>query len=98
MKDSNITLDDLGIMIKSGFDEVHDKMDKGFSRLEGRMDNLEGRMDNLEGRMDKVENRLFSLEKSHEELKELVNGIFRVEIYDLKRRVALIEEKLGIRI
>ncbi len=111
MEKNGITLEDLATMVKTGFDDVHEKMDKGFGDLsnrmdglEGRMDGLEGRMDGLEGRMDKLENRMDGLErsvgelkKSHEELKEMVNGIFRVEIYDLKKRVSFIEEKLGIK-
>lgn len=50
-KTKKITLEDLAIMTKRGFDGMGER----FDRLEGRMDKLEGRMDNLENRVGSLE-------------------------------------------
>lgn len=40
-------IDDLGIMVKNGFDEVHQKMDKRFGNVDKRLDELKRDMDEV---------------------------------------------------
>jgi hypothetical protein len=82
---NKVTIDDLTGMIKEGFDEMG-----------GRFDKVEGRLDKVEGRLDNLEQSVIKLEKSHAELNELVMGVHRIEMIDLKRRVEVLEKKLGI--
>lgn len=39
-KKKNISLDDLALMMGKGFNEVHEKMDKGFLVLDNKIDNV----------------------------------------------------------
>ena len=106
MTNNSVTLDDLAMMVKEGFNEVGERFDK----LEKRMDGFEKRMDGFEGRMDKLEKQQYEmqtdirslndgqvrLEKKVDDLIEVVHGVFRVEMIDLKKRVVEIEKRLGI--
>jgi predicted nuclease with TOPRIM domain len=115
-----LTLEDLALMVKGGFDDMGVKFDKlegrvdnlegRFDNLEGRFDNLEGRFDNLEGRFDELDMKVFKMggemskmnekidriERGQEELKDIVSGVYHVEIRDLKSRVEILEKKTGI--
>ena len=62
---SNITIDDLAVMIKKGFDEMDrrfSEIDQRFIAVDKRFDNLEDRMYKLEVRFDKLEKRFNNLE------------------------------------
>ena len=91
-----VTLDDLALMIGRGFNEVHEKMDKGFDAVNGRMDDMEGRMDNLDKKVDdgflRVNARFDTIEMRIQDL----DVISRIEFDDLMERVKFIEMKLGI--
>jgi hypothetical protein len=52
--ESNVTIDDLAIMIANGFRGV----DKRFETFEARFNGLEGRLDGVEGRLTSLENKV----------------------------------------
>jgi predicted nuclease with TOPRIM domain len=108
-----ITLNDLAVMVKGGFDD----QERRFDSLENRMEGVENRMEGVENRMEGVENRIGKVEGSldnlwtqtnklsgevnkikdgQEELKDIVSGIYHVEIRDLKNRVEILEKKAGV--
>jgi len=67
---SGITLDDLALMIKKGFDEVDNRfkemriyVDIRFAAIERRFDAIEKRLDILEAKFDAFEARHEALEK-----------------------------------
>ena len=73
MEDNNkksVTMDDLGVMVSEGFENVGERMGK----FEGRMDKLETRMGKLDHQMSalnsNVNNYLELSEKRYTELKQ----------------------------
>ena len=62
MAKKNVTLDDLGIMVKQGFDEVHQNMNKRFDKVDKRFDVVEQRLENVELKLSNVAYR-FELEE-----------------------------------
>lgn len=95
-----ITLDNLAVMIKAGFDEVGGRFDS----VEGRLDNLEngqeetnGRLTALEHGQEETNGRLTALERGQEDIKlRLDNVAYRFEINDLDRRVKFLEHQAGV--
>ena len=73
----NITLDDLALIIQGGFDEVGVRFDK----VEGRLDKVEKELFEVKTGVNDLRDRVGSLEKSHDELKDIVYSVYRVEIY-----------------
>ena len=65
-KAEKITIDDLGLMVAKGFQEVNDKMDKGFKEVVKRFDSLENVV------IADHRKRIERLEKDVKELKELL--------------------------
>ena len=68
MVDKNITIDDLAVMVKKGFDETAKKieMEAGFKTVNDRLDKIENilikqqndKIERLEERMQKIEEAL----------------------------------------
>jgi|WetSurMetagenome_2_1015567.scaffolds.fasta_scaffold01501_4 hypothetical protein len=97
------SISDLAGAVKNGFDEVYERMDGVESRLGGRIDGLENRLakneDGLYNLCKQVGNLTGEVNKikvGQEELKDIVSGIYHVEIRDLKSRVEVLEKKAGI--
>lgn len=76
MEKKNITMDDLAVMVKKGFDGV----DTRFNGVDLRFNKVDKRFDNIEGRFDKIERilvanhhqRIEKLESDMKELKEIL--------------------------
>ena len=82
MKTKKVTIEDLAVMVQTGFSEAGQKTGEGFDGLEKRMDGLEKRMDGLE--------------QGQEEIKlKLDNVAYRFELVELQRRGEILEKKLG---
>jgi len=89
----NVTMDNLAVMIKTGFDEVGGRFDS----VEGRLDRVEGRLDNLERGQEETNGRLTALEHGQEDIKlRLDYTAHRFELDDLGRRVKVLERKAGV--
>ncbi|MBI5139920.1 MAG: hypothetical protein HZA94_00495 [Candidatus Vogelbacteria bacterium] len=56
-KVKDVTINDLAVMVKNGFEHV----DVRFEQVDKRFEHLEGRMNNLEGGMDQLNSRMVSL-------------------------------------
>lgn len=83
----NVSLDDLAVMVKRGFDGV----DK-------RFDGVDKKFDGVDKKFDKVEKRLENLEQGQEEIKLKLDRVaYRFEVEELDRRVKRIETRLGIK-
>jgi archaellum component FlaC len=72
MKNKNLTIDDLALMVKKGFDGV----DKRFNGVDKRFDKVEKRLDKVEKRLDRIEKLILAdqkerIEKLEMEVKEL---------------------------
>lgn len=84
MKKSKITIDDLAVMVKKGFDES-----KG--EINGVKDEMRDEMDGMRGEMNA---RFDNLERGQEDIKlRLDNVAYRFELQEIERRVVLLEKK-----
>jgi hypothetical protein len=100
------SVSDLAVAVKVGFDEV----DKRFDGIDKRLDGMDKRFDGVDDRLTKTEDGLYDLRKQvgnlsgdvnklkigQEEIKDIVSGVYHVEIRDLKSRVVVLEKKAGI--
>jgi hypothetical protein len=91
-------------------DERFDKIDGRLDKIDGRLDKVEGRLDKVDGKLDKIEKDLFVVQcdvkelkigqanhtKEIKELKDVVHGVFRIEMIEIKKRLSKVEDKLGI--
>lgn len=91
-----VTIDDLAVMVKKGFDRVDEQFEAMDEKFTGKIDALEYKMNcrfdqvmaeihDIKVRLDALEKR--TLEDSDAAVKELL---------DLKRRVNILEKKLKI--
>ena len=89
-KSKDITINDLAVMVKNGFDQMDerfDKIDKRFLSVEGRLNNLEDGMGNLDSRMSGLERELSAVR---------YHLVYKEDFEDLMARVKYIESKLKI--
>jgi hypothetical protein len=98
-QNGKITIDDLAVMGKDGFDNIDEK----FERVETRFNNVESKLVDLENEQFELKKgqeiigqKLDKLEKSQEELKDIVQSVYGIEMINLKKRVEIIERKLDI--
>ena len=82
---STITIDDLAVMVKKGFDE----MDRRFAESDKRFDRIESRMDKFEVRFDIIETKLDVLEEKFDNLSDVVTKNHSVRIKRLERHLAI---------
>ena len=85
IKPKRITMDDLGEMIKKGFDGAQSDLNYAVDRIDQKIDNLDKKM---EFRFDGLQNQIDNIS---------INYTPRVEHDSLKGRVKKIERKVGIR-
>jgi len=87
MAKKNITLNDLGIMIKQGFDD-NDK----------RFDGIDKRFDGVDKRFSDVDKSIKELKKDMEEVKlKFAYTAWAIDVEELKKRVLMLEKKLGVK-
>ena len=85
MKNKNITIDDLAVMVKKGFDSVDgrfDGVDKRFEAIDKRFDAVNKRFDKIDRRFDKIEKLILTDHKERIEKLEM-------EVSELKNLMAL---------
>lgn len=88
-----ITLDDLALMIKEGFDDI----DGRFTVVDSRFDAVDKQLCSLEQGQVETNKRLAVLEDGQDQIKlRLDNVAYRFEVTELNLRVGRIEHKLGL--
>ena len=91
-KENEITIDDLAIMINSGFNKIENEI----SELKKDVSGLKKAVFEQGCDIRELKTGQEKHSKEINELKDVVNGVFRIEMMDLKKRVALLEERVGI--
>jgi len=98
-KSKKITLDDLAIMINEGFVAVDERftiMENDISGLKNDVSGLKKSVFNLSCDVKDLKAGQEKHTKEINELKDVVNGVFRIEMMEMKKRMAVVEERLGI--
>ncbi len=93
-KKQKITIDDLAIMVKNGFDEVNSKIDSVKFELGAEIGGVKSELGEVKAELKefKEENR-----REHEEIKlRLDNTAHRFELVELGNRVQVLEKRAGI--
>ena len=86
-----VTIDDLTVMVGRGFNDVHEKMDKGFA-------NVNSKLDKVEIKLDRVDYRLTSLEENQLDLKLRIDVLNYTKTTDeLRGRIVVLEKKVGVK-
>ncbi|MEK7083494.1 MAG: hypothetical protein AAB972_04930 [Patescibacteria group bacterium] len=99
MLKKHTTIEDLAIIVKHGFDEVHERLDS----MDGRLDSMDGRLDSMDGRIDKLEQKMEEgfcavnrrLDLLHDDISDL--PAIREELKDHDERLVRVEQKIGSR-
>lgn len=102
----NTTIDDLAVMVASGFsrvDERFEQVDQRFEQVDMRFDQIDKRFDkvekyifNLDSKVQTIDTRLKNVEKALEPL-TLSYNVFSREIRDMNLRISNLEKKIGIK-
>lgn len=87
---------------KNEFNNLGRMVKKGFDHVDKRFDDVNKRFDGVDKRFDSVEARLDNLEKGQEEIKLRLDQVaYRFELQDLEKRfekrLRKVELKLGLR-
>lgn len=91
------SVDDLAIITKHGFDEVHEEMDRHFGEVDKRFGEVDKRFAQVDKRFDSVEKRLENLEQGQEEIKTVLGrAATKLEVHELDRRVIILEQQAGL--
>jgi len=86
-----VTIDDLAVMVGRVFNDVHEKMDKGFA-------DVNSRLDKVEIKLDRVDYRLTSLEENQLDLKLRIDVLNYTKTTDeLRGRIIVLEKKVGVK-
>lgn len=83
-----VTLDDLAVMIKNGFDNTATK--QAVEALGGSLNTLDKKVDKLEKKVDKIDERLQTVETK-------LDRALYTELVFLETRLRRVEEKVGIK-
>ena len=84
MAKKNITLDDLSLMVKHGFDDVHQGMNARFNAVDKRFDAVDHEIKELKQGQENIELKLS-------------NVAYRFELEEVKQRVMVLEKKLNVK-
>ena len=103
MAKKSMTIEDLAMMTKRGFDSLTDvvnsrfeQVDKRFEHLESRMDKFELRMARFEDRLSHMDARIAYIERDVAEIRKQL--ISRMEIEEIMFRISMVEKKLGMKV
>ncbi len=92
-------IDDLAIMVNDGFNAVSEqfrKQEKDISELQKDVSGLKKNVFVMGSDVKDLKNGQEKHNKRIDELEDVVKGVYRIEIKDLRKRVLVLEEKLGI--
>ena len=95
MKKKKITIDDLAMMTKRGFDEIGESIKRGFEGVGKRFEEVDKR---FEGVNNNIRILSDNNAREHEDLKlRLDNVAYRFELVELQKRVEVLEKKTGVK-
>ena len=80
MDKDKTTTEDLARMVKGGFDEISDKMDIKFQKVDDRLNHIDARMGRMEADLEQIKGEI----------------VYKFQFEDLEGRVKYLETKLGI--
>src|SRR3990172_12246510 len=89
-----ISIDDLAIMIKNGFDEMGDKfthVNNRLGKLEGKVDTLDGRVNKLDVKVDILDGKVNKLDVKVDKNSMGIKFIYR----NLSRRMDALAKDVG---
>lgn len=95
VKPGRVTIDDLAIMMKNGFERVGREMQEMYIGLDGQIGELRRGLFAVETKLESVDARLTSLEKTVEPL-TISYHVFSHQLRTLDTRVNVLEQKNGI--
>ena len=87
MENKDITINELAVMIKNGFDSVDEK----FEGVYDRFDQVDARFNQVDARLDKLEYNQRTI------LTRLEDVVYKTELDQLKERIKIIEEAISIK-
>ncbi|MBI5913322.1 hypothetical protein HY839_02675 [Candidatus Azambacteria bacterium] len=73
-KKKDVTLNDLALMMGRGFNEVHEKMDRGFAGVDVRFEQVDVRFEQVDERLDHLDHQVAGLKKDFNDLQTAVDG------------------------
>jgi len=83
MDNKDITINELAVMVKNGFDGVHETFNERSKQVDERFDRVDTRMDKLEDNQRAI-------------LTRLEDVVYKTELDQLKERVKTIEEAISL--
>lgn len=92
-KDTKKEFENLGGMIKRGFDEITGAMARKVD-MDERFEQVDKRFEQVDKRFEQIEERLIYIERDIADIKKHI--VYRDEFEDLMGRVKYLELKLGI--
>ena len=90
MDNKDITINELAVMVKNGFDSALDNVNKGFKQVDERFKQVDERFNRVDIRMDKLEDNQRAI------LTRLEDVVYKTELDQLKERVKIIEEAISL--
>lgn len=104
MENKNITINDLSVIVKNGFDELGNVIKVGFEQVDKRFEQIDKRFEDVYSRLDSIDAKLIFIQKEIEDIKEGLDGlekrtiedsnVFGGDIIELKKRIGLLEKKV----
>lgn len=97
-KKKNVSIDDLAVMIKQGFDGV----DKKFEGVNGKFEGVDKKFDGVDKKFDEMDKKFTGkfdeLKRDMEEIKlKFAYTAWAIDVEALKQRVNVLEKKIGIK-
>ena len=102
MAKKQVTTEHLAVMVKRGFDDVTNRMTRGFQEVDKKFEGVDKKFDSMGKKLDVVDGRLLHLEASMNTLEHDVAEIRRHFVYhdefeEALNRIMTIEKRLGIK-
>ena len=91
MENKDITINELAVMVKNGFDGADKRVSDRFDGVDKKFDGVYERFDRLDERLDKLEYNQRTI------LTKLEDVVYRSELTQLKERIKIIEEAIAIK-
>jgi len=94
------SIDDLATAVAAGFahvDKRFEQVDKRFEQVDKRFEQVDKRFDLLESEVKELRQEVKSIRRELQEMPDNIDSTYSGAFNDLLERVAVIEQKLGIK-
>jgi len=98
MENKDITINELAVMLKNGFDGVDKRFDgvfdyvnKGFKQVDERFKQVDEGFNQVNSRLDRLENNQRAI------LARLEDVVYKTKLDQLKERVKIIEQAIALK-